>query len=363
MKCHNCGFDAENNAICPICGKTMPENTSAPEPQMNADSSTNPYQQPAEPQYNAPQQPSNHFAQPYENPYAPQYENPYAQQPAAQYSPQHYESPYAQPSQKPVYQQPAEPQYNAPQQPNPNFQNTPSNYSPAPASPKKSNGTAVVVTAVVASVVVVGIIIAVLSVTLFKNSIFNIPDRYDNDHNDYYDDSDYNYEEIKDDTIREIGETFSFDYGEITLKNVEIAKKYDDGKCQYAFTVEVKNVTSEAQTYELWYDLLDSQYNYANSLENKEIGDGYMEFIYTSGDYNYSDFELKSGEATEFVMYYNGLESKNVIYPEITLSDFDYYKFSGTTHYKVDLSKLTETTEKTTENTTEETTKATKDAK
>lgn len=359
MKCHNCGFDAENNAICPICGETMPENTSAPEPQMNADSNTNPYQQPAKPQYNAPQQPANHFAQAYENPYSPQYENPYAPQTAAQYSPQHYESPYA--------QQPAEPQYNAPHQPTPSAQNAQSNY-PVPVPPQKSNGAAVVIIAVVASVVAVGIIIAILSVTLFKNSIFNIPDRYDdNYYNDYYDDYDYDYEDFNDNTIHEIGETFAFDYGEITLKNVEIAKKYDDGKCQYAFTVEVKNVTSEAQTYELWYDLLDSQYNYANSLETEDIGDEYMEFIYTEGEYNYSDFELKSGEATEFIMYYKSVKNDNTIYPEITLSDYDYLYFSGTTHYKVDLSKLTDTTEETTNATTEaiteEATKATKNAK
>ena len=342
MKCPNCGFDSENNAICPICGNAMPDESHTPEPQMYTDSSTNPYQQPATPQYNAPQYYKNPYVQNHENPYAQQPQEPVYQQPAApEYNAQPYENPYAQQPQEPVYQQPAAPQYNAPQQPNPNAQY---NYTVS-APPKKSNGPAIVVTSVIASVVVVGIVIAILSVTLFNKSILNIADTnddfsdnyYDDLYDDYYDDYDYDLEEFNDGTIHKIGESYEFDYGQITLKNAEITKKYDDGMRQYAFTIEVKNTTNEAQIYELMYDLLNSKYSFT---EDSYDVVGYLEYIYTAGDYSDYDFELEPGKATEFVIYYKGIESDNTIYPRIELSDSDY-NYNAIAFYEVNLGDLT----------------------
>lgn len=312
MKCTNCGFDAENNSVCPVCGNKLAEEP-APNNQNITQPEVNPYQNP--------------FAQPkpQQNPYNNQNYNtqqayPPRQNPAPQnnFYPQ---SPQPQPPVNPYIQPPRQPQNQPPYgaKPYPDYaQNT---------APKKSKSNAgiIVLLSIVATVVIIGIVLAslsgVMSTLIPKKSEADVSVIED----DVYDyDYDYDYPENKLDisaqTLNKVGTPVELKSGgTVTLSKVEKVQTntLDETKAQYAVTIEIKNTTdSDIQSPELGIDYFgeDGQ-NLLYSSDND------VEFLYDETTDNYLD-TIKKGETATRVEYIKASTSLGKIY--LLFTEYDH---------------------------------------
>lgn len=371
MKCPNCGFDADNQVNCPICGSQLPAAAPAQNPygQQPVNAPQNPYaQQPVSaPQNPYAQQPvsapQTSYAQQPVN--APQ--NPYAQQPVS--APQ---NPYAQqpaPVPEPAAVSAPEPDYYpgvssdseksapfedialdfdpniAPQQPAP-VQAPQAPVPPAPAPyaedaprKKKGNGGFIALAVIVGSVVLIGIVITLFSVFLNNNSIIeefakrnaqsssevidNEPDSYWDD--DAEDDDPDNLELIQ--NAVPVGEAVEFSDGTVVLESVTVEKetlKYDPDRCQYGFTVTVKNTDTKTHSYYVdIFEILNP---------NGEYNDDF-EYLYTYGD---TEMIIGTGQSQSIYCVYEGPKDYGTVYLNIDSDTVDEHSLFC---FAADLSK------------------------
>ena len=212
MKCTNCGFDAENNTVCPICGHQI-------SPVQNQEPPVNPQ--------NIPPQPQPAQQNPYTAPTAPQ--NPYTA------PPQQYQAPAG--------------GYNNQNQPAPQYNPAP-NIPPLPAAtPKKGVRPGIIVLiCIVATVIAAGIVIAIIS-QFTPKSVFDVFNSQTPYYNDVYD---YQYETADPATIdisginaHKIGDSFEVDgCGTATVTKLEKQtsnKPVNPDFNRYAMTIEFKN--------------------------------------------------------------------------------------------------------------------------
>ena len=289
MKCTNCGFDAENNPVCPICGHRLaPVQNSTP---------------PVNPQNIPPQ---------------PVQQNPYT---AAQ-------NPYAAPPRQ--SQAPANSYYN--QNPNPPRYNPAPNTPPAPAAPPKKGVKPgiIVLICIVSAVIIVGIIIAVVSQFSKTSILGNLKSASPQNYGVY----DYQYETSDPATIdisginaHKIGDSFEvYGCGTATVTKLEKQtsnKPVNPDFDRYALTVEFKNTRPvEGSLPDLcpyFYDGLGRELTYLPEPE--------LEYLYT--DYGGDQYKsVESGKTSTQVIYFDvkntvkklyvGLETYTVANPEIS---------------------------------------------
>lgn len=261
MKCTNCGFDAENNPTCPVCGHQLaPVQSQAP---------------PVNPQ-NTPPQP----------------------QPAVQ-------NPYMAPQQQ--YQPPVPPQYN----PAPNIPTTPA------ANPKKGvNPGIIVLICIVGIVIVSGIVIAVVS-QFFNTDVFK---NFNSEQPQNYDMYDYPYEtddpstiDISGLTTNKLGDSFEiYGCGTATVTKLEkqtSSKPVNPEFDRYAMTVVFKNTRpaegSFPDLYPYFYDSLGRELTYLPEPE--------LEYLYT--DYGGDQYKpIESGQTGTQVIYFDVKNTVDKLY-------------------------------------------------
>lgn len=271
MKCTNCGFDAENNPVCPVCGHQL-------SPVQNQEPPVNPQNIP-------PQQP----------------------QPAPQ-------NPYTAPQQQ--YQAPASGFYN--QNPNPPQYNPAPNIPPAPAAtPKKGAKPGIIVLiCIVVTVIVAGIAIAVISQFSPKSvfDVFNSPQPVYNDVYDYeYETTDPATVDISGINAHKIGESFEvYGCGTATVTKLEKQtsnKPVNPDFDRYALTVEFKNTRPVEGSFPdlcpYFYDGLGRELTYLPEPE--------LEYLYT--DYGGDQYKpVESGKTATQVVYFDVKNTVNKLY-------------------------------------------------
>lgn len=209
MKCPHCGFNAENEPVCPVCGMAV-------------------YQEPSEP-------------------YAQQPEPYYAQQPEPYYAQQ----------QEPYYAQQPDPYYNT-QQPDPYSQQI-NQYVKVSARKKTGGGKAGVIIAscVLAAGILMGVIISVFSAVAYNKSA---AEAFNNNRsitsttgnavikfNDFIDKN----------SPRRVGEAVDTNWAEVTLKSVDTKKTKSGTEC--SFTVTVTNISN--QTFKIYNGYVVNPYD------------------------------------------------------------------------------------------------------
>lgn len=279
MKCTNCGFDAENNTVCPICGHQI-------SPVQNQEPHVNPQ--------NIPPQPQPAQQNPYTAPTAPQ--NPYT-------APQQYQAPAG--------------GYNNQNQPAPQYNPAP-NIPPLPAAtPKKGVKPGIIVLiCIVATVIAAGIVIAIIS-QFTPKSVFDVFNSQAPYYNDVYD---YQYETADPATIdisginaHKIGDSFEVDgCGTATVTKLEKQtsnKPVNPDFNRYAMTIEFKNSRPVEGSFPdlcpYFYDGLGRELTYLPEPE--------LEYLYT--DYGGEQYQpIESGKAATQVVYFDVKNTVNKLY-------------------------------------------------
>lgn len=335
MKCTNCGFDAENDSVCPVCGHNLVTEAAAPvqsSPQNTQTENAVPYQQP--------QPPQGYAQNPY---YQPQNTQPYIQQP---YPPQQPQQPYPPQQQSAQPYQPQQPQMQA----NPAFQ-----APPAPNAPKKSiNAGVIVLITIVGAVIVIGIFLAVFSTvfsTVFLGSITEKSSEkesaavYDSDIDVDYDTELFPKLDISKYTVHKVGETVDLgEHGSLTLKTAEKpkgSKVLDEDYIRYAVTIEIKNTTDSDISADIFgYSFYDEDGNDFLSASDNTSYKYDLEYVYSDRSSNFED-KLKPGETATEIIYFNA--KKNISKTYITFEEYFQYDSdadSGTICYEVDLTSI-----------------------
>ena len=280
MKCTNCGFDAENNTVCPICGHQI-------SPVQNQEPPVNPQ--------NIPPQPQPAQQNPYTAPTAPQ--NPYTA------PPQQYQAPAG--------------GYNNQNQPAPQYNPAP-NIPPLPAAtPKKGVRPGIIVLiCIVATVIAAGIVIAIIS-QFTPKSVFDVFNSQTPYYNDVYD---YQYETADPATIdisginaHKIGDSFEvYGCGTATVTKLEKQtsnKPVNPDFNRYAMTIEFKNSRPTEGSFPdlcpCFYDGLGRELTYLPEPE--------LEYLYT--DYGGEQYQpIESGKTATQVVYFDVKNTVNKLY-------------------------------------------------
>lgn len=341
MKCTNCGFDAENNSVCPVCGHNLVTETAASvqsAPQNAQAEGAVAYQQPNPPVQGS-QPPQSYAQNPY---YQPQNTQPYIQQPYPPQQPQQPQQPYAPQQQSAQPYQPQQPQIQA----NPAFQ-----APPAPNAPKKSiNAGVIVLITIVGAVIVIGIFLAVFS-TVFLGSITEKSSEkesaavYDSDIDVDYDAELFPKLDISKYTVHKVGETVDLgEHGSLTLKTAEKpkgSKVLDEDYIRYAVTLEIKNTTDSDISADIFgcgfYDEDGNDFLSASDNTSYKYD---LEYVYSDRSSNFED-KLKPGETATEIIYFNAKKDIGKTY--ITFEEYFQYDSdadSGTICYEVDLTSI-----------------------
>lgn len=319
MKCTNCGFEAENNAVCPICGTQLrsepiviptysyDEATEAARKNNNPGAqSQNPYMQNP-----APQNPN-----PYAQNTAPQNPNPYAQNSAPQ-SP----NPYTQ-SSIPQYPNPYS-QAGAPQYTNVYAQDN--TRQSAPPKPRKK-AAPMVVAIVMSCIAAAGIILAVTSSIVYRTGFienimksaersYESAPEYDYD-DGYYDEADqlmdkesdyyYNFGDYS------VGIPFEYAYGTVCLNEVTLTEgtSLSEGLCRLHCEVEVKNTSDEDIT------LVP---NYPDVYSDTDAEARFITESVTTDDES-GEIVLKPGESSVYTCELLGSSDSNSLIIDIPLT-------------------------------------------
>ena len=292
MKCTNCGFDAENNPVCPICGHQLaPVQNSTP---------------PVNPQ-NIPPQPVQ------QNPYtAPQ--NPYTAPPRQN-------------------QAPANGYYN--QNPNPPRYNPAPNTPPAPAAPPKKGVKPgiIVLICIVSAVIIVGIIIAVVSQFSKTSILGNLKSVSPQNYGVYeYETSDPAAIDISGITAHKPGESFEiYGCGTATVTKLEkqtANKPVNPDFDRYALTVEFKNTRPVEGSFPdlcpYFYDGLGRELTYLPEPE--------LEYLYT--DYGGDQYKsVESGKTSTQIIYF---DVKNTV-KKLYVSFETYTPDNSQAYYELEL--------------------------
>ena len=300
MKCTNCGFDAENNPVCPICGYQLAPNPPRPRyDQAPPQTYAAPFQ--GDQTGAAPQQPVN-------QPYARQ---PYNQPPADPRQP--VNQPYAR---QPYNQPPADPRQfpgqAAPRNDTGSAQQTNAPHQSVP--PKKSNAGFIVLICVVGTVILAGVFLAIFSGLIFhstesfaekiKNSAGSAADSpvYD-----YYEPETEDPFDLSKDPAHKVGETVDLsERGSVSvtkLRKSATQPEFDEGTTGYDITVEYKNTTDKYVSFD---DLTVNYYSEAGeALEFKYDDSGsdpYLVTLYIDNSSNYFE-KIKPGESASEVIH------------------------------------------------------------
>lgn len=303
MKCTNCGFDAENNTVCPICGHQI-------SPVQNQEPPVNPQNIP--PQQSQPVQQN-----PYTAPTAPQ-------------------NPYTAPQQQ--YQAPAG-GYNNQNQPAPQYNPAP-NIPPLPAAtPKKGVKPGIIVLiCIVATVIAAGIVIAIISQFTPKSvfDVFNSQTPYYNDVYDYqYETADPSTIDISGINAHKIGDSFEVDgCGTATVTKLEKQtsnKPVNPDFNRYAMTIEFKNSRPVEGSFPdlcpYFYDGLGRELTYLPEPE--------LEYLYT--DYGGEQYQpIESGKTATQVVYFDVKNTVNKLYVRFENYTVEYPENSSV-YYELEL--------------------------
>ena len=303
MKCTNCGFDAENNTVCPICGHQI-------SPVQNQEP-------PVDPQNIPPQQSQPVQQNPYTAPTAPQ-------------------NPYTAPQQQ--YQAPAG-GYNNQNQPAPQYNPAP-NIPPLPAAtPKKGVKPGIIVLiCIVATVIAAGIVIAIIS-QFTPKSVFDVFNSQTPYYNDVYD---YQYETADPATIdisginaHKIGDSFEvYGCGTATVTKLEKQtsnKPVNPDFNRYAMTIEFKNSRPAEGSFPdlcpYFYDGLGRELTYLPEPE--------LEYLYT--DYGGEQYQpIESGKTATQVVYFDVKNTVNKLYVRFENYTVEYPENSSV-YYELEL--------------------------
>lgn len=259
MKCTNCGFDAENNTVCPICGHQI-------SPVQNQEPPVNPQNIPPQPQ--------------------PVQQNPYTAPPRQN-------------------QAPANGYYN--QNPNPPQYNPAPNTPPAPAAPPKKGVKPgiIVLICIVSAVIIAGIVIAVVSQFSKTSILGNLKSASPQNYGVYeYETSDPAAIDISGITAHKPGESFEiYGCGTATVTKLEkqtANKPVNPDFDRYALTVEFKNTRSVEGSFPdlcpYFYDGLGRELTYLPEPE--------LEYLYT--DYGGEQYKpVESGKTATQVVYFD----------------------------------------------------------